>query len=101
MLELRDEVVQAIDAGDVPGALEKELLAAVERLVASIPEEEEPPPEEAPDEKQKEEEEKKQEDEDKGKGKDKDKGKGDGKKDEHANEDENLPDLDDVTTTVG
>ena len=52
-LELRNEILAAIDAGEVPAALGKRLLAGIDRLIESIPPPEEPveePPEEEPEE---------------------------------------------------
>lgn len=78
-LDLRNRINAAIDAGEIPDSLQQPLLAAVNRLIESIPKDEPPPEPEQEDEEEKEDE-AKDEDDKEDKGKDKGKGKGnDGK----------------------
>ena len=76
-LELHEDVVRAREEGEIPAALGTKLLAAVDRLLASIPIVEEP--QEAPEEPE--------EGEGEGEGEGKDEGKGEkkGKGDEKGN----------------
>jgi len=67
-LELRSSAVRAIESGRVPPELRRPLLAAVNRLVASVPTPSPPPPTEETDE----------DEGNKGKGKDKEKDGEDG-----------------------
>jgi hypothetical protein len=69
-LDLRERVNAAIEAGEIPASLRRPLLAAVNRLIASIPKDDPPPEDEEKDEE-------KDEDDEKGKGNGKDKGNAD------------------------
>ena len=83
--ELLDTIEAAIAAGDIPGALAKELRSAAERLLGLIPEEQAPP----------------EEDQGKGKGKDKEKAKDKKDKgDEQGDEDETAGTTTDTTPTT-
>jgi hypothetical protein len=87
--ELLDTIEAAIAAGDIPGALAKELRSAAERLLGLIPEEQAPP----------------EEDQGKGKDKDKDNGKAKGhdkkdKGDEQGGEGESAGTTTDTTPTT-
>ena len=91
-VDLRDRVNAAIEAGDIPAPLQRPLLAAVNRLIESIPEEE-PPPEDEEEEEEKEEDKGKEDEGKEDEDKDKDKGKG-------KNEDKEGATITDVTTLV-
>lgn len=89
-LDLRDRVNIAIEAGEVPESVQRPLLAAVNRLIASIAKDEPPPPDED------------EEDDDKGKGNDdNNKGKGKGNDDKEATTSTEVTTLAETVTDGG